>query len=229
MNGEYVARIQRLVKRALYSTPLGTMRVPRYRYMFSPPELMLFCKLLREVAPLGGPVGEVGCFRGDLTVFLNRYLDNLRFSSKYFAFDTFEGFTEADIRHETESRHKNRESLKAAFSVNSQQRFDETMRENHIARVESRKVDANVHTFEELRGCCFCLIDVDLYKPVKHSLNRIYEICQPGGYIVVDDCRNFAHHYDGAYQAYSEFVGERGLPLDVRLGKLGVIRKAPLA
>lgn len=43
-----------------------------------------------------------------------------------------------------------------------------------------------------------------------------------GGIVVVDDCEQ-GRLWDGALQAYEEFVGERGIAGEVVAGKLGVL------
>lgn len=44
-----------------------------------------------------------------------------------------------------------------------------------------------------------------------------------GGIIVVDDCKP-AELWDGALQAYEEFVEQKGLSNEIAAGKLGIIR-----
>jgi hypothetical protein len=67
-----------------------------------------------------------------------------------------------------------------------------------------------------------CLVDVDLYRPVLHSLEALLPRMAPGGVIVVDDC-SANSDYDGALQAYRECTSAHGLEPDVRHGKLGII------
>jgi predicted O-methyltransferase YrrM len=69
---------------------------------------------------------------------------------------------------------------------------------------------------------------------VQSGLAKVYDRLTPGGVIVVDDCwvstdrpqlEAIAEAYDGALQAYREFVKTHDLPEDVVEMKLGVIRK----
>jgi hypothetical protein len=47
---------------------------------------------------------------------------------------------------------------------------------------------------------------------------------EKGGIIIIDDCRQ-DKYYDGALQAYEEFVKIKNLPKKIELEKLGVIVK----
>ena len=68
------------------------------------------------------------------------------------------------------------------------------------------------------------LLDVDLYRPILAVLDALYDRLPPGAIIVVDDCEPGS--FDGALQAFDEFVAARGLPRRIERGKLGVIEKA---
>jgi len=48
----------------------------------------------------------------------------------------------------------------------------------------------------------------------------------PGGVLLANDCQDGAHAWDGAREAYLGFCEAHGLQPDVRLGKLGLARKA---
>ena len=59
--------------------------------------------------------------------------------------------------------------------------------------------------FEPYKEISFCLIDVDLMRPVATSLKEIAPRMAAGGIIVVDDCTP-NRKYDGADQADDEFA-----------------------
>ena len=63
---------------------------------------------------------------------------------------------------------------------------------------------------------------MDLYKPIKDVLPKIYSAMSPGGIIVVDDCKP-ANLWDGAVLAYEEFLQNRALPKEIVAEKLGII------
>ena len=92
-----------------------------------------------------------------------------------------------------------------------------------IKRVKSVQCDVTKFDFAAISPIAFCLLDVDLYKPIKDVLPKIYAAMAPGGIIVVDDCQP-SNIWDGALQAYDEFVEQKGLPREIAVEKLGIIR-----
>lgn len=193
----------------------------RYEYMFSPEELCFLCSCITKTRNLPGPILEVGCAMGNTTVFLNKHMDYSKIEKQYICIDTFSGFTQTDIKHEI-SRGKDLTILNTEFKMNSQKWFDRTMQINGISRVKSFQADIGQFEFKETKDISFCLIDVDLYIPVKLALEKTYKLMDNGGIIVVDDCWQ-NQIYDGAYQAYIEFVSTHNLPKKIVLGTLGVI------
>ena len=141
-----------------------------------------------------------------------------------YAFDTFEGFTAADVELEASARGKNRYNCMTSFSINHQKTFDEAMRRNGCRSASPRGVlMLTVIRFPNCAAVPFALVDVDLYRPVLSALTSIYPLCVPGGIIVVDDCRETRHAYDGAAQAYHEFITIHRIAPRIVCGKLGVI------
>ena len=190
--------------------------------MQSPQQLIMLCDLLYKTRYCGGGVVEVGCAYGWTTVFLNRYLSELKSEKKYFALDTFKGFESSDINFEKEKRMKEHEDY-SEFQANSKRWFDETMRINGIRRVTSFKVDVKKFDFSNLGSISFCLIDVDIYKPTKIALEKVWPLLSPGGVIIVDDCIP-NYYYDGSLQAYSEFIKENNLSEQI-VNNFGIIQK----
>jgi O-methyltransferase len=213
------------VKSVAYHTGLHRVLFYRYDYMFRPRELALLVECLTETHGLTGPIFEIGCAAGHTTVVLNKHLDDLEDTRPYLCVDTFSGFTEADVAVEAERGH---EPSKYAFLFRAYRKewFDQTMRNNHIKRVTSIEADVNEFDFSPYEDISFCLVDVDLMRPVAKALREVFPRMAPGGIIVVDDCAP-NRKYEGAYQAYLEFTSEKGLPNDVRYGQLGMIYIPP--
>jgi O-methyltransferase len=212
--------VARAVKRIGYYTPFQRALFHRYDYMFTPGQLMFLCECLRETQSLDGPVLEIGCAGGSTTVFLCRYLDELASSRRYLCLDTFTGFTADDIAVER-SRGKTA-PYEAIFKAYSPEYFARTLRNNAISRPEVVQVDINEFDFSTVENVSFCLIDVDLYRPVRRALEGVLPQMASGGIVVVDDCLD-DNEYDGAYHAFAELVRERGLTSSVRCKKLGYL------
>lgn len=205
----------------------------RYQYFFWPRELAFLCETLSETLDVPGDILEIGCANGSTTVFLNKHLDSIEvqdregqdpIEKRYHCIDTFSGFTEEDIQHETEHRDKNVDDY-FSYSVNDVRWFQAMLEANGVQRARAIKADANTFDFSQFTKISFCLVDVDLYRPVKSSLEAVYDLVSPGGIIVVDDCKPNSK-YDGALEAYREFIGARSLDEELRFGKFGLIRKA---
>ena len=195
-----------------------------YEYMYSPSQLGFLCEQITNTAEVPGSILEVGCAWGATTVFLNRHIDELGLDVDYYAVDTFDGFTDDDIR--TEHERGRRYSYDTAFHANSKVWFDRTMRRNNIARVTSFRADAATFDYKKLAPFRLVLIDVDLHRPVLKALEAIYDLVSPGGTIIIDDCME-GGEWGGAYEAFLEFAKANGLEATIMHGKLGLITSDP--
>jgi O-methyltransferase len=209
------------VKSIAYRSGLHRVLFYRYDYMFRPAQLAFLVSSLTETHGLPGPILEIGCAAGHTTVYLNKHLDDLGDTREYVCIDTFEGFTDADIAIEVERGHES-SRFEYLFRAYRQEWFDQTLRNNGVTRVRSIRADVNEFDFGTMDGISFCLVDVDLMRPVAHALEQIYPRMAPGGIVVVDDCAP-DRKYEGAYAAYVEFVRRLDHAVDVRHDKLGVI------
>jgi predicted O-methyltransferase YrrM len=86
-------------------------------------------------------------------------------------------------------------------------------------------VDASEFDFSKLGPISMCLLDVDLYVPTKKSLSVLYEALHPDGILIVDDCDPDCQLWDGAWQAYREFMDQLNQPIHIVLDKLGIIQR----
>lgn len=212
-----------LVREALFQTRLRSAWFPRYDYMFSPAQLAFMTDALSRVAPVGGgSIVEIGCAAGATTIYLNRHLDEVAPQADYLCIDTFAGFTADDVATEVGSRGK-AASLFDGFAVNDKRWFDRTLRDAGVTRVRSVQGDINHVDVRSLAPkISFCLVDVDLYRPMLAGLDKVLPLMTSPGIIVVDDCLD-AHKFDGAYQAYHEVCQRLGIAPRIVHGKLGVI------
>ena len=214
----------KLIKGIQFNSPFRRYCFPHYTYNFSPPQLMFLCQCIEETRDVTGGIVEIKCAAGATTVFLNKHLDALGAEKSYVAIDTFSGFVSEDIDYEVKSRGVAR-NLYSGFQANSRKWFDWTMRHNGISRVTSFKADINSFDIRSLRPLSFTLLDVDLYRPITKALAELFEILEPGGIIVVDDCDSVNIRWMGAGQAYAEFMSEISQDARIVHVKLGVIRK----
>lgn len=194
-----------------------------YPYMFEPDQLMFIANTAVEQLSVAGSYIEVGCARGASTAFVNRALAQHGAPPRYITLDTFAGFPAEQSDYEIRERGKP-EDIKVNFVVNRQEWVERSLRLAGVRHVECITGDAAVFDYSAAAPISWCLLDVDLYLPMKAALPRIYEALAPGGVIIVDDCMD-DERWDGALQAFREFTDERGLPPTIVHRKLGVIRK----
>lgn len=171
-------------KTVAYHTGLHRTLFYRYDYMFRPRDLAFLVNSLTETSGLPGTIIEIGCAAGHTTVFLNTHLDDLGDTRRYVCLDTFAGFTRADIDVEVQRGHQSSQ-YEYVFRAYRKAWFDQTMKNNNISRVTSIQADVNTFDFSPYRDISFCLVDVDLTRPVSRALEEVYPRMAPGGIIVV--------------------------------------------
>lgn len=220
--------IRTMIKDAAMKTGIyNTLFFDLYPYMFTPTQLAKLTELLGEASATNGCFVEAGCAYGATTVYLHRYMKERGIERRYYAIDTFSGFVADHVAYEVTSRGKP-ESINDHFRENKKAWFETSVARDGNAEVTAIQSDVTRFDFSALAPIAFCLIDVDLYQPIRAILPQIYAALAPGGIIAVDDCQPH-EKWDGALQAYDEFVQERGLPREIVAGKLGILRTLPMA
>jgi len=200
-----------------------------------PKQLCFLAECIKATKNIDGSIVEIGCAHGLTTVFLYEYMIESDFKKDYVCIDTFAGFTDSDIRIEQDDRGNRQGWITKLFKDNDPEWFLESLRQRNITDICVIKSDISALDPTMLpERIAFCLLDVDLYQPVKAGLEKIYPRLSPGGIIVVDDCWSKPRHlfvegiaeaYDGAMQAYREFTTKHQLPQELVEAKFGVIRK----
>jgi len=194
-----------------------------YDYMYDPQQLKFLMDCIQETSGVTGCCVEAGCGAGHTTVFLKKWMNAIRLEKTYFALDTFSGFVPSHAEYEVKFRGKS-SGISSLFILNKKEWFDYSLRLAGVSGVTSIQVDVGEFNFKNIGPIAFCLLDVDLYLPIQKSLPNIYENLSPRGIIIVDDCKPDTM-YDGALDAYKEFVDGLGMPQRIELDKLGLIQK----
>jgi O-methyltransferase len=197
----------------------------RYPYCFSPDQLCFLLKTVSSTSMIPGSYVEVGCAWGATTVLLRMHMIEMGIDKVYYAIDTFSGFNESDLKFEVDVRSKPA-SMANWFAFNKKRWFDTAIEVSKVGPVVSVETCATKFDFDIVKPISFCLLDIDLYLPTLDVLPKLYERLSPGGIIIVDDCAPDTM-WDGALQASREFVSSKGLPFDIRLRKLGIVRREP--
>jgi O-methyltransferase len=217
-------KLARFVKEVQFNSRFRKYFFPRFAYNFTAPQLCFLCQCIEDTRHVQGAIAEIGCANGSTTVFLNKYMEAQNIPKHYYALDTFSGFVPADIEVEVVDRGKTAD-LYTGFVVNKKKWFDGTMQQNNIARVRSIETDVNKYDLTTLGPLSFALLDVDLYRPMKKALPELYQVLNPNGIIVVDDCDSKNTRWDGSEQAYKEFMIAIGRSPQIIHRKLGILKK----
>lgn len=198
-----------------------------YPYMFDPDQLVFLISSVKEQIKVPGCFLEIGCAEGASTALLNRTLKVEGVERDYIALDTFGGFPDDQADYEVSMRGKSK-TIKKSFTTNDMAWVDKSLKLAGISHVRLIRGDAATYDYSSLAPIAWCLLDVDLYLPTTAALPKLYDALSPGGLIVIDDCSEADERWDGALQAYNEFMASRGMEPEIVHRKLGIIRK-PLA
>jgi hypothetical protein len=214
--------IREFAKSVVYRTPLFTRWVaPRYRYYVSPGELAAMIGFIDATRACRGAIVEIGVARGFTSAFLLEHLRTTGDPRDLLLFDTFSGFTRASVDVEV-GRGKSAADFDL-FRYGDEARFAANLRALGYDNFRIHKGDAAQFDWSSLGPIGAVLLDIDVYAPTLAVLRDVYPQLAPGGGIVVDDCYADTP-YDGALQAYQEFIAERGLPSEIVGEKGGLIR-----
>ena len=194
---------------------------PRYEYGLEPIQLMEIVGGLEKTIKgrKGANIVEVGVSRGITTRFICEHLIRQNHDATFYCLDTFGSFTKQDIAYEVENRGKKRGDLNW-FAYNDYAVWKKNFAP--FAFVKPIQCDASTFDFSTIAPIQFCLLDVDLYLPTKNVLRNIIPFMATDAVIVVDDVLDDTQ-WDGAYQAFIEFVNETKLKYRLVGNKCGII------
>jgi Macrocin-O-methyltransferase (TylF) len=218
----YVAKIvrDRAKSIAFRYTKLGA---PHFPYHVEPIQLATLINELERVRPLPGNIAEIGVARGMTTRFICQHFSTQQTSPPIlYAIDTFSSFQRSDLDFEVNERGKSRWEMNE-FGYNNFEAWSRNFA--NCPYVKPVQADCSTFDYESIAPLKLTFLDVDLYLPTKGALPRIYDVTLSGGVILIDDVMD-NNRWDGAYQAYMEFCGTRGIAPKVIGNKCGIIYKS---
>lgn len=166
-----------------------------------------FADYSREIG-LRGNVAECGVYRGDTSIFINKYWPD----RSLYLFDTFEGFSEEDITHDCDTffEFRNGHFTKNPFRIDTPDLL--------IKMVKSRmSYPDNIKIYkgyfpQSADGIedkfCFVSLDMDLYQPQLAGLKFFWNKMEEGGAILLHDY--FHPELPGVREAVMDFEREVG-------------------
>jgi hypothetical protein len=151
---------------------------------------------------LSGEVAECGVYRGDLSMYINKFF----YDKQLYLFDTFEGFTESDVAIERDFKENSFEKSK----FNEIGFFNDTSVEKVLNRMPyPEKCSVRKGIFpDSAKDCetlsfCFVNLDMDLYKPQLEGLKFFYSRMVKGGVILCHDYWDV--NFSGTKKAIADF------------------------
>ena len=126
--------------------------------------------------------------------------------------DTFSSFTKKDVEYEIKERKKKKSEL-IGFSYNDFEKWKNNFRNYDF--VEAIQADVKQFDFEKIKPIKFAILDVDLYLPTLSALKKLKNVM----------CKDISKNnsWDGANQAFYEFVESHSLSYKILGKKCGVI------
>jgi hypothetical protein len=196
---------------------------PKYDYNIEPAQLL---ELLTSIDNFASKtqkscIVEIGVARGMTTRFLSEHISLKNYNVEYYCIDTFSSFTDKDLKFEVKKRGKNTKEL-IGFAYNDYKKWKINFKK--FSFIKPIKHDCSTFDFSTIAPINLCFLDVDLYLPTKNTLNNIWDHMAINSTIIVDDVMD-SNQWDGAYQAFMEFVNEKKLNYYLVGNKCGVIQK----
>ena len=194
---------------------------PKYPYNIEPIQLasIIFAinKLKKNKENI--KIFEIGVARGMTSRFICEHIKREGINCDFYCLDTFSSFEEGDIKYEIENRGKSRQEL-TGFAYNDFEVWKKNFSE--FSFVNPIQIDASKFNFSEIGEVDFIFLDVDLYKPTISVLENVLPYVSDGATIMVDNVED-NNEWDGAYEAFMEFVNKHKLPYKMIGKKCGVI------
>ena len=145
---------------------------------------------------VGGDFAELGVYKGESS----RLLHLMAPERELHLFDTFEGFTNADLTPET-----------GKAATYSDKHFADTSVNKVLKKISGNAEKIKIHagyfpqSAEGIDDVAFALVslDADLYNPTKAGLEYFYPRLSPGGVIFIHD---YNYKWEGLMKAVDEFA-----------------------
>ena len=193
---------------------------PSYEYNIEPAQLCEIISSIDKVCSEGreAQIFEIGVAKGQTTRFIAEHIKKSNLKVNFYCLDTFASFTEKDLNFEVEQRGKNKRDL-YGFAYNDFQIWARNF--SSFKFVKPIKIDVSEFDFSKIfGGVDFIFLDCDLYLPTLNVLQNCKQYLNDGAIVIVDDVKN-NNRWDGAYQAFFEFVKDENLKYEMIGNKCG--------
>lgn len=152
-----------------------------------------------------GNVAELGVYRGDFSSIINE----LFYDRKLYLFDTFEGFTEEDVKYDKANAYVSGTWIKEGhLSDTTEEIVINKMKYKENCIINKGYFPDSAKNVGDERFC-FVSIDADLFLPTYEGLKYFYDRLNKGGYIFIHDYNNKV--YEGVKIAVNRFCKENNV------------------
>ncbi len=192
---------------------LAARRINNYTLLKFPAlfELYEIIKTLEKENIPGGIV-EMGSYQGGSGAFMAHYAER-----DVWLFDSFEGLP-APSAEDFAPGHPELDKLKMGYFKSEKKVLDEVL--NLLSPSESKRVHVVEGWFEDtvpeikksVSSIALLHLDADLYRSTKYSLEQFYGQVSPGGFVVINDYKN----WPGVRRALYEFFIERKITPELK-------------
>lgn len=152
-----------------------------------------------------GQAAECGCWRGATAYQIAHVLSGLGFKNRLYLFDSFEGLSDFQDEDLKDNPINDKEGRRKQFAC-SLDVVRENLKEFDFIKYEKGWIPECFNNSRDLKFS-FVHIDVDLYRPIKDSLEFFYPRMIRDGIIVLDDYGYLS--FPGAKRAVDEFMSGR--------------------
>ena len=169
----------------------------------SRPETSIILELTEEALSVRGDLVELGCYRGDTSLLLERLIERVAPEKRLWIYDSFEGLPEKTAEDASVAGEAFRAGELLVTKREVVERFKKAgLRVPKIRKGFFENLDAEQDLPKEI---CFAFLDGDLYRSIRVSLELIEGKVMKGGIIVVHDYNN--PELPGVTQAVDEWLG----------------------
>lgn len=142
-----------------------------------------------------GSFAEVGVYQG----VMSRFIHALAPDRKFYLFDTFAGFPEQDVEYDC---------MRGMFADTSIDLVLYTIGDTRNIIIRQGYVPETLAGLEN-ETFAFVLLDLDLYKPIRDSLEFFYPRLSRGGYLITHDFNNPPDPTILVNRAVTEFMRDK--------------------
>lgn len=147
-------------------------------------------------------IAECGCWLGQSSYIIAKAIKNNGFKNMFYIFDSFEGLSSYSIYDKKEDKSDVIEKTRKFFA------FDFHLVKNNLKEFDFINylkgwIPSRFNELSE-KNFCFVNIDVDLYEPIRDSLEFFFPRLVAGGCIFLDDYG--FNQFPGASKAIDDFI-----------------------